>query len=63
MQAHGPFLLITLVGVQPALQCQGIGSGLLRRDLCYTDERSLPTYQEVRASSHDQAHVHTYVAG
>jgi hypothetical protein len=30
---HGPFLLVTLVGVQPALRCRGIGSGLLRRVL------------------------------
>lgn len=45
-QAHGPFLLITLVGVQPALQCQGIGSRLLRRVLRYADEHSLPSYLE-----------------
>ena len=47
VQAHGPFLLITLVGVQPALQCQGIGSKLLRRVLRYADEHSLPSYLEV----------------
>ena len=47
MQAHGPFLLITLVGVQPALQCQGIGSGLLRHVLRYADEHNLPSYLEV----------------
>jgi GNAT superfamily N-acetyltransferase len=47
MQAHGPFLFIALVGVQPALQCRGIGSGLLRRVLRYADEHSLPFYLEV----------------
>ena len=47
LQAHGPFLLITLVGVQPALQCRGIGSGLLRRVLRYADDHNLPSYLEV----------------
>jgi hypothetical protein len=51
MQAHGPFLLIPLVGVQPALQCRGIGSGMLCRVLRYANEHSLPSYLEVYPDS------------
>jgi GNAT superfamily N-acetyltransferase len=51
LQEHGPFLLVTLIGVRPALQCQGIGSRLLERVLRHADTHSLPSYLEVRFGS------------
>ena len=47
LQEHGPFLLIALIGVRPALQGRGIASRLLERVLRYADAHGLPSYLEV----------------